>query len=34
MVYSKCGYEYQKNIEEESIEILKLLGLINNVEEY
>ena len=35
IVYSKRGYEYEKIFkEEESIEILKILGLINNVEEY
>ena len=35
IVYSKCGNEYQKLFkEEESIEILKILGLINNIEEY
>ena len=34
-VYSKCGHEYEKVFkEEESIEILKILGLINNIEEY
>ena len=32
---SKCGHEYQKIFkEEESIEILKILGLVINVEEY
>ena len=35
IVYSKCGHEYYKIIkEEESIEILKILGLITDVEEY
>ena len=36
IVYSKCGHEYEKIFkeEEESIEILKILGLINNTEEY
>ena len=35
IVYSKRGYEYEKIFkEEESIEILKILGLINNIEEY
>ena len=35
IVYSKCGHEYKKIFkEEESIEILKILGLINNIEEY
>ena len=34
-VYSKCGHEYKKIFKEEkSIEILKILGLINNIEEY
>ena len=32
--YSKCGHEYEKIfMEGESIEILKILGLINNIEE-
>ena len=31
----KCGHEYKRIFkEEESIEILKILGLINNIEEY
>ena len=35
IVYSKCGHENEKKFkEEESIEILKVLGLINNIEEY
>ena len=35
VVYSKCGHEYEKILkEEESIEILKILGLINNIEVY
>ena len=35
IVYSKCGHEYEKIFtEEESIEILKVLGLINNIDEY
>ena len=34
IVYSKCGHEYEKILkEEESVEILKILGLINNIEE-
>ena len=33
--YSNCGHEYIKIFkEEESIEILKIIGLINNIEEY
>ena len=35
IVYSKCGHKYEKIFkEEEPIEILKILGLINNIEEY
>ena len=35
VVYSKRGHEYEKTfIEEESIEILEILGLINDIEEY
>ena len=35
IVYSKCGDEYEKKFkQEESIEILKILGLINNIEDY
>ena len=35
VVYSKCGHEYEKIFQEEgSIEILKIPGLINNIEEY
>ena len=31
----KCGHEYQKIFEkEESIEILEIIGLITNIEEY
>ena len=33
-VYSKSDHEYEKIFKEESIEILKILGLINDVEEY
>ena len=34
-VYSKCGHEHEKIFKEkESLEILKILGLINNVKEY
>ena len=33
--YRQCGHEYEKVFkEEESIEILKILGLINNIEEH
>ena len=35
IVYSKCGHEYKKIFkEEDSIKILKILGLITNIEEY
>ena len=34
IVYSNCGHEYQKIFKEELIEILKMLGLIANIEEY
>ena len=35
IVSSKCGQEYEKKIKEkESIKILKILGLINNIEKY
>ena len=35
IVYSKYGYEYEKIFkEEEPIEVLRILGLINNIEEY
>ena len=35
IVYSKCGHKYEKIFKkEESIEILKVLGLINHIEEY
>ena len=36
IVYSKRGHEYEKKIfkEEKSIEILEILGLINNIAEY
>ena len=34
-VYSKCGHEYKKiSKEEESIEILKSLGLRTNIDKY
>ena len=32
IVYIKCGHEYKKIFEEESIEILKILVLITNIE--
>ena len=35
IVYSKCDYEYKKVFkEEESIELLKIYGLINNKKTY
>ena len=35
ILYSKCGHEYGKVFKEkESIGILKIIGLINNIEEY
>ena len=35
IVYSKCGHEYEKIFkEDESIEILKILGLIKNIAEH
>ena len=35
IVYSKCGHKNEKIYkEEESIEILKIFGLITNIEEY
>ena len=35
IVYNKCGHEYKKVFkEEESTEILKIHGLITNIEEY
>ena len=35
IVQSKCGHKYKKTFkEEQSIEILKILGSINNIEEY
>ena len=35
IVYSKCGHEYKKIFkEEDSIQILKILSLITNIEEY
>ena len=35
IVYSRCGHDYEKIFkEEESIEILKIIGLINKIEEY
>ena len=34
VIYSKCGHEYEKIFEEkESIEILKVVALITNIEE-
>ena len=34
IVYGKCGHEYKKMFKEKkSIEILKILGLIRNIEE-
>ena len=34
IVYSNCGYEYEKIFKEkESIEILKVIPLIDNIEE-
>ena len=33
IVYSKCCHEYEKTFKEKSTEILKILGLINNIEE-
>ena len=35
IVYSKCGHAYEKIFKkEESIEILKIHGSINNIEQY
>ena len=36
IVYRKCGHEYKKRFKEEEdlIEILKIIGLINNIKEY
>ena len=35
IVYSKCGHENEKIFEEEEpFEILKVIGLINDIEEY
>ena len=34
IVYNKCGNEPKKFFKEDSIEILKILALITNVEEY
>ena len=35
VVYSNCGHEYEKIFKEQkSIEISKILGSINNIEEY
>ena len=35
MFYIKCGHEYGKIFKEkESIEVIKIIGLITNVEEY
>ena len=35
IIYHKCAHEYKKIFKkEDSIEILKILGLISNIEEY
>ena len=35
IVYSRCGHEYEKIFKDKgSIEILKILSLLNNIEEY
>ena len=35
IVYSKCGHEYKKTFkEEDSIEILKIIGFNANIEKY
>ena len=35
IVYTKCSHEYEKIFkEEESIEILKIVGIINNIEKH
>ena len=34
IVYSNFGHEYEKIFKEESIEILKIFSLINNIEEH
>ena len=35
VVYSKCGHEYKQIFKEEKpIQILKIIGSINNTEEY
>ena len=34
IVYSKCGHECKKLFKEDSIQILKILGSITNIEEY
>ena len=35
IAYNRCGHEYEKIFKDkESIGILKILGLINNIEEY
>ena len=34
IVYSKCGIGYEKIFRKQSIKILKILALINNIEEY
>ena len=34
LVCSKCSHEHKKYKEEKSIQILKILGLITNIEEY
>ena len=33
IVYNKCGHKYQKTFTGESIEILKIFGLISNIVE-
>ena len=34
IVFYKCGNEYEKRLKEESIKKLKVLGLINNIEDH
>ena len=34
VAYSKYGHKYEETFAEESMEILKILGLINNIEDY
>ena len=34
IICDKCDSEYEKIFQEESIEIIKILGLINNVYKY